>query len=274
VVPIVGQEPQIAGGSAAGAMHLEAATVSRGAVRSGPPLRVSASGPTGGSYLSEWTISTTAGWSTEASGTAERFVARATYVECHAGGDYADTHYARVRRKLPERDDVAISTPFTIQSTFELPSNFYDQQQGYLRIIATDNFLGSYRSSGTRVGTSTPDEWRLGFTVYGGDGLFRLVSDHENHGNIVLWTAPSRLATGVHTVSIRFAPSRETGGSWDLDIDNQLVGSGSNMQTVPTSVEGGDVVVTRLTGCIDGAAGQDEKSIQVNLFSLSITADA
>jgi len=216
----------------------------------------------------------TAGWSTEVSGTAERFVARATHVECHAGGDNADTHYARVRRKLPERDDVAISTPFTIQSTFELPANFYDQQQSYLRLVSTDNFLASYRSSGTSVGTSSPDEWRLGLTVYGGDGLFRLVSDHENHGNIVLWKAPSRLATGVHTVSLRFTPSRATGGSWDLDIDNQLVGSGSDMQTVPTSVKAGDVVVTRLTGCIDGASDQDEKSIQVNLYSLSISADA
>src|SRR4029453_18132718 len=116
--------------SASGAGQLGAATVSRAAARSGPPLPVSVSA-LGGSFQTEWTMSTTAGWSAEVSGTAERFVARATYVECHAGGDDADTHYARVRRKLPERDNVAISTPFTIQSTFELPANFYDQQQSY-----------------------------------------------------------------------------------------------------------------------------------------------
>jgi hypothetical protein len=201
-------------------------------------------------------------------------VAHPTHVECHAGGDDADTHYARVRRKLPERDDVAISTPFTLQSTFELPANFYDQQQSYLRVMTTDNSLATYRTSGTKVGTSSPDEWRVGLAVYGGDGLFRLVSDHQNHSTLVLWKAPTRLATGVHTVTIDFVPSRTKGGSWDLYIDDRQAGSGDNVQTVPASVSADDMVVTRVAGCIDGASEQDAKSVQVNLYSLSVAADA
>jgi hypothetical protein len=264
--------------ASAASPQLGAATVGQPAARSGGPIDLRESDLNGGGnykaeYKADWNVIAAQGWSYEASGAAERFVAQATHVECHAGGESASTHYARVRRKLPERDGVAIRKRFSIEGNFELPADFYARHESYMRVITVENTLASYRSTGTTVGTSTGDEWRVGFTIYGSDQLFRLISDHENHSNIVLWKAASRLPTGTHAVRIDFVPSRTTGGSWGLYIDGARVGSGTNVQTVPASVDPTDVVVTRANGCIDGASQQDNASVQVNLHSLSIRGD-
>lgn len=259
--------------SALGGNEVGPATVDRAARRGPRPL------PTGGSFLSGqvyetgWNVNAVDGWSNETSGDPERLVARSTHLECHAGGNSAGTHYARVRRKLPERDGVAIAKRFTIEATFELPADFYDRHQSYMRLITTDNYPGKNRSNGSEVGTSSPDEWRVGFTIYGGDGMFRLISDHENHSNIVLWKAGSRLPVGRHTVTINFAPSRSSDGAWELFVDGARVGGAAGVQTVPSSVKDRDIVVTRVGGCIDGASQQDDRSIRVDLHALSFRGE-
>lgn len=250
----------------------ELATVSRAPKRSGSPISYDAVPQSEVNYQATWRPDSTEGWSNETSGDVERFTDRGTHLECHAGGDSAGTHYARVRRKLPERDDVAIRQGFSIEGAFELPSNFYDRHESYMRVITAENTRGKYRSSGSSVGTTSSDEWRVGFAIYGGDGRFRLISDHQNHDNIILWTASERLPTGHHVVRVDFVPSRGTDGAWALHIDGELVGGESGVRTVPTSVSDDDVVITRVGGCIDGASKQDEKSVQVNLYSLSVSA--
>ena len=250
----------------------ELATASRSAVRAGSPISYAAVPQGAANYQASWQANANQGWSNEASGDVEWFADRGTHLECHAGGDSAGTHYARVRRKLPERDDVAIRQGFSIEGAFELPSNFYDHHESYMRVITAENTRGQYRSSGNSVGTTSSDEWRVGFAIYGGDGRFRLISDHQNHDNIILWTANARLPTGHHVVRVDFVPSRGTDGAWALHIDGELVGGEGGVRTVPTSVDDDDVVITRVGGCIDGASQQDEKSVQVNLYSLSVSA--
>jgi hypothetical protein len=250
----------------------ELATVSRSAVRSGSPIGYAAVPQAEGNYQASWQPGATDGWANETSGDVERFADRGTHLECHAGGDSAGTHYARVRRKLPERDDVAIRQGFSLEGAFELPPNFYDRHESYMRVLTAENTRGTYRSSGSSVGTSSSDEWRVGFAIYGGDGRFRLISDHQNHDNIVLWTASERLPTGHHVVRFDFVPSRGTDGAWALHIDGELVGGATGVRTVPTSVADDDVVITRVGGCIDGASQQDEESVQVDLYSLSVSA--
>ena len=266
----VGPETTTASAAASNLMEIGPATVGRQASRAGSFADTFLSGDI---YESHWKVHINDGWSNETSGVVEFFAAQATHLECHAGGESSGTHYARVRRKLPERDNFAIRKRFSIESTFELPGNFYEQHESYMRLITTENSPGSYRSSDTTVGTSSPDEWRVGVAIYRGDGLFRLVSDHKNHSTIVLWTAPTRLATGWHTVKINFAPSRTSAGAWDLYIDDARVGSGANVQTVPISVRESDVVVTRIGGCLDGASDQDQTSIHVNLSSIEVRAE-
>jgi hypothetical protein len=141
-----------------------------------------------------------------------------------------------------------------------------------MRVLTAENTRGKYRSTGTSVGTNSDDEWRVGFAIYGGDGLFRLISDHQNHDNIILWMASQRLPTGQHVVRVEFVPSRGSDGAWALFIDGQQVGGATGVRTVPTSVDADDVVITRVGGCIDGASKQDTRSVQVNLYSLSVTA--
>jgi hypothetical protein len=251
-----------------------AAVVGRTAVRSSDPIDVNGflNGEAG--YEVQWRVDSTEGWSNETSGLLERFATLGTHLECHAGGDAADTHYARVRRKLPERDDFAIRNGFSIEIDFELPADFYDRSLSYLRVMTVENTRGTYRSSGHTVGTSSSDEWRVGFAIYGGDRLFRLISDHQNHDKIILWTAPARLPIGRHVVRVDFKPSLGGDGAWALYVDGEPVGGDTGVQTVPSSVAHDDVVVTRVGGCIDGGSGLDVESVQVNLSSLTLRADS
>lgn len=214
----------------------------------------------------------TAGWSTETSGSAEKVVIQNNRAECTAGGYSASTHYARMRRKLPEQDNFAAKKDFVIRANFELPSNFYSQQESYMRFFNTDNFPGVYKSTGATVGALTADEWRVGLLVFGGDKLLRLQSAHENYTTLTLWKASQQLPIGKHDVQLSFTPSKTNTGSWELIIDGVKVGGQTGVQTVPSSVQDSEIAVTRVVGCIDGAADQDTKPVQVYLNSLNFTA--
>jgi hypothetical protein len=220
-----------------------------------------------------YSTSNIGGWTYEESGASEKLLTVGDHVECYAGGYAASTHYARVRRKMPERDNFAARKRFSIESTFELPSNYYTQHESYMRLITTDNYPAPLSGTGATVGASGSDEWRVGFTIYGGDGLFRLISEKENQGSITLWKASTKLPVGKHTVKINFAPSKTATGAWEIYIDGTKAGSGSNVQTVPSTVADSEIAVTRIGGCIDGAANQDTKVIQANLYSIIFKAE-
>jgi hypothetical protein len=71
---------------------------------------------------------------------------------------------------------------------------------------------------------------------------------------------------------VEFVPSRGTDGAWALYIDGERVGGATGVRTVPGSVNADDVVITRVGGCVDGASKQDNRSVQVNLYSLAVSA--
>lgn len=217
-------------------------------------------------------INATAGWQYQLSGANEKIAIVNQRAECSAGGYAASTHYARVRRQLPEQDDFAAKKDFVIRANFELPSDFYTQQESYVRFFNTDNFPGKYKSTGATVGAASADEWRVGFLVYGGDKLPRLISAHENHESLTLWQGSQRLSVGRHQAELRFTPSQGSSGSWELYIDGVKMGGQTGVKTVPSTLVASEVAVTRVVGCIDGAADQDTKVMRVNLYSLILNA--
>lgn len=214
----------------------------------------------------------TEGWQLEMSDGRQRIVDRGDRLDCTAGGFSASTHYARARRRLPETDDLAPSGAFTIAADIELPADFYDRHDSYVRLITTDNHPASMRSTGDRVGAASGDEWRVGFLIYAGDERPRLVSEHENRDTIVLWEGHDRLPTGRHSVEIRVTPSRSSDGSFAVLIDGDVVGEGSSLRTVPRTLSSSEMVVTRVGGCLDGAASQDRQAISMSLRSLTFSA--
>lgn len=236
-------------------------TVTVGAIPSTPtPLPVDGSWPVN----IKLTAPNTSGWDRETSGSGERFVNKTDHIECYAGGYSAGTHYARIRKKLPETLGYSAAGEFWLTGTFELPSNFYEQNESYMRFFGTDNFLKAESGSG--------QEWRVGLFIYGGDRLPRVISDHEATSTLELWKGTNRLSTGKHTVAIHMIPSSGSSGSWELFVDGVKVGGQTGVKTVPSSVPLGEQVIQRIYGCIDGAAAQDTKTMQVNLYSLELRA--
>lgn len=213
-------------------------------------------------------------WRLQAADQSREFVTvRDDHVECTAGGfaDDVGTHFARIRRDLDLVEGFTAQGPMAIASDFELPSDFYDRQDAYMRILTLDNYRFPMYRSETTPGANDDDEWRVGFLLYS-DQRFRLVSDHQNNGHITLWTADQQLPTGRHTVRVEFTPSQTTDGSWSLYIDNQLVGSATGVQTVPSTLEPNEVAVTSIGGCIDGAASQDRQSVTMRVYSIEFEA--
>jgi hypothetical protein len=214
----------------------------------------------------------TAGWNLEVSDAREQIVNLGDRIQCTVGGFTASTHYARARRRLPETDDFTARKAFTIVADVELPSDFYDRHESYVRLITTDNYPAKMRSTGAKVGAASGDEWRVGFVIYGGDELPRLVSEHENRQTLVLWQGTQRLPVGRHRLEIRFTPSQATAGSWTMIVDGVVAGQRSSVRTVPTTLATSEIAVTRVGACLDGAAKQTSRSMTSSVRSFSFTA--
>jgi hypothetical protein len=213
-----------------------------------------------------------AGWGMEVSDDRQSLTNDGTRVTCAIGGFEASTHYARLRRKLPETDDFAPRGPFSIGADIELPEDFYSRSESYVRFITTDNYPGTMRGSGEKVGASSGDEWRVGFLIYGSDQLPRLVSEHENRETIVLWKGTSRLPTGRNDIGIDFTPSQGPDGAFEISINGAVVASVAGVRTVPTSLSPAEVVVTRVGSCLDGASKQDTQRLTTHVRAFSFVA--
>ena len=214
-----------------------------------------------------WDINNTVGWNYELSGATEQLVDQAGYVSSIAGGYLASSHYARIRRRMPETDGFATTGAFCAYAEFILPSDFYTRQESYLRIITLSNFAGPLG------GANDVDEWRVGFTIYGSDQLFRLTSDHQNNSDLVLWTNDQQLSTDVlHKVELCMDPS-QTDGAWMLCIDGTIVGSASGVPTAPPSLDPSEIIITRAIVGIDGAADQTSTDVQVDLYAFEFIAE-
>jgi hypothetical protein len=215
----------------------------------------------------------TAGWSLEVSDSRNVISVLSDRIRSSVGGFTAVTHYARARRKLPEVDNIAPRGRFIVTSTFELPADFYTNAQSYMRFVTLDNYPGTMKSTGTRVGAVTEDEWRVGFLIYGNDFLPRFISEHENHAasKLELWTGATRLPVGRNTVEIDFTPSK-TAGALILKVNGATVLSKTGVPTVPSTITDAEAVVTRVGGGIDGASAQSTKRVTVDLHSLTFIA--
>ncbi|MEI8238185.1 MAG: fibronectin type III domain-containing protein [Actinomycetota bacterium] len=213
----------------------------------------------------------TTGWVTETTGT-DTIAKLNGYFQSTVGGWANVTHYARIKRKLPEVDRVVLSGAFTMTEVVELPSDFYTQQESYVRFMNTDNYPAKSPLTGATVGALSASGWRVGFLVYRSDQLPRLESDHDGHSKLTLWTGTSRLPVGVNTITVRFTPSQGNQGSFEVWVNGVKVGSGSGMQTVPATLAPSEAVITRIVAGMDGAAQQSTKQMSVRLHSFEFTA--
>jgi hypothetical protein len=215
----------------------------------------------------------TSGWALETSDPRESIEHLGSSVACTVGGFEAPTHFARARRKLPETDDFAARSSFSVAAEIELPTDFYERNESYVRFITTDNYPAKMRSTGATVGAASSDEWRVGFLMYNGDKLPRLQSDHEGRGTLTLWQGDRPLPVGKNRVEIHFTPSQSNAGSYSVILNGRIVAQQSGVQTVPSTLAASEVVVTRVGGCLDGAANQRSKSMSVLLHSLTFSAE-
>lgn len=248
---------------------VEAATASTPAQRVAPPTGIAPAPAFSRAFAPSGDVS---GWGLELSDDRQSMTNDGTRVTCSVGGFEASTHYARLRRKLPEQDNFAPGGPFTIGAGIELPADFYSRAESYMRFITTDNYPGSMRDSGTVVGATSNNEWRVGFLIYGSDQLPRLVSEHQNRETIVLWKGSSRLPTGANNIEIDFTPSQGSGGAFEVSVNGQVVGAATGIRTVPTTLPTEEVVVTRVGTCFDGAAEQDSRRVTLHVTSFSFVA--
>ena len=196
-------------------------------------------------------------WQLETSDPQESAVVAVGQGLFEAGGfvDTNGTHYARVRCMIPENyGGHTASGSWSLSATVELPSDFYVQQESFVRLLGTDNFTVA----------SGGDEWRVGLAVFS-DGSLHLVSDHENNGLLDLWAGSQTdlPAGGTHDVAIQFTPSSVGAGSWALIINGSVVGAASNTVTVPATVPAGEQTVSRVYAGLDGASGQDTNRLAV-----------
>lgn len=217
----------------------------------------------------------TSGWSLETTGfSTESITVVSDHIECIAGGVAGSTHYARIRRKLPENDLFAANDDWILKANMELKADFYTQKEGYTRILGTDNFPAAI--NGITYGAGSADEWRVALYYDTTESKLKLASAKENQADaLVLWTdsVAQRIVAGAATdVELRFTPSKTTGGSWEVLIGGASIDSDTGVQTVPTSVADSEMYVTRIVAGIDGAYLQDTKTLQNDIYSIQFTA--
>jgi len=206
----------------------------------------------------------TGGWLAQVSDPLEEATIGATSAHVEAGGftDTTGTHYARIRYPLPENEGRPTEHAWCQSTVLDLPTDFWDGHEAYVRLVGTDNFTVA----------SGPDEFRVGLAIFS-DGTLNLVADHQNQGSIVLWSGPgSLLIPGqANTLSYTYEPGRAGDGSWSVTINGVVVGSASGVTTVPASVPVGEEVASRVYAGIDGASGQDNLRLVFDVNSISFS---
>lgn len=229
--------------------------------------------PTSQLFLELKPTVTLSGWSLEESGVgppAEDIHLENDYLYSAAGGYDGSTHYARIKKKMPEA--YGVNTPkkwFQQTCDFWLPADFYtggvaNSDPSYMRFFNTDNY--GVTVNGVQYGAVDPGEWRIGFFIFS-DRKPRLLSTSQKSGNVdrVLWMGTAeQLTTGRHVVTYSVDPKLDSTGSWKLVMDGVTMSEGTG-QTVPTQVPKNEIAVTRVNYAIDGAAEQDAGKRQLNM---------
>jgi hypothetical protein len=182
---------------------------------------------------------------------------------CQAGGEVANTHYARIRYKLPEQAGKVLRT-FYMRAVIVLPPDFYTQQQAGFRLLTTDNFATTL--NGEQVGSSNLTELRAGIHIYN-DHSLRILATHENVAGEEFYRSSTPLPVGEHIFELYGSVSEVA--PWYFKVDRRVVGSGV-ARLSPDSVPAGERIVTRLSVGIDGAADQDDNPMRVLVKSFEI----
>lgn len=181
---------------------------------------------------------------------------------CTAGGQAADTHFARVRYGVEQWGRPF--TQFYAKAVVVLPSDFYSKQKAGFRILATDNWRVPI--AGVSYGAADGNDLRVGLSIYK-DHMMYLLVDHYPGQKIVLWKSTSSLPTGRHIIELYGDVSKVA--PWYLKIDGNTVAKGeARLSTDDTPVN--ERLITRFVSCIDGAADQDSNSMTMTLESFSV----
>ena len=208
-------------------------------------------------------LGNSANWEFEKSGSAETITATSNGWICQAGGNTAQTHYARIKYKLPEQTG-KVPTTFYMKAVIVLPSDFYDQQQAGFRLLNTDNF--GTKLNGERVGASDTNELRTSVYIFS-NHRFGIVADHQNVSKKVIYKSSTPLPVGEHVFELYGSVADKA--PWYFKVDGNIIASGTERLS-PDSVPVDERVVTRLNVGIDGAADQDNRSMNVLVKSFEI----
>jgi hypothetical protein len=208
-------------------------------------------------------VTDSTGLSFETSGAMEKVTTAANGWTMQAGGDVASTHYARAKYKLPETAGV-VFTYFYAKAVIVLPVDFYTQQKAGFRILNTDNYPTTL--NGSLVGASNANELRVSIYM-NSDQKLRVLVDHETGTKLTLYTAPAILPTGEHIFEL--AGDVANAAPWYLKIDGAVVASGTQRLSTDDMLDS-ERVLTRIVAGIDGAADQDNNSMNLLVKSLEI----
>lgn len=181
-----------------------------------------------------------------------------------AGGEAADTHYARIRYKVPECASLAPSR-FYARIVFTLPEDFYTQMQAGFRLMNTDNFATTL--NGQPVGALDDNELRCSWNIYNSDKLLRFQCERESGEQQVYYLSEAPLPTGQHSLEMYGNLARKE--PWYLTVDGVTVASGYSLFAT-ADTQASERVVTRFVAGIDGAAQQSEQSMQYLVTSFEI----
>ncbi len=226
--------------------------------------------PIGPTFSNSFSPSGYSGWYIQTSGSQETVTRSADYFECTVGGYDSLYHYARLRRSLPNEDKLALTKTISAELDFEIPADFYDKQEAFIRILSFDNYADFINGTDQKLGSDETDEWRLGLVIYNSDKLLRLDSEHKRNENLTLWELPTRLEPGRHTIKLDIALSQTSTGSWSIILDGKNVGSATNVQTIPSTLtKPEEREITQITTCLDGSSSQDTTPVSLRIRSIT-----
>lgn len=194
-----------------------------------------------------------------------------------AGGYTAGTHYARIKKRMPEAYGNQIPRDyFEHRFKFWVPADFYsggypgpeppERDPGYLRFFNVDNFRITVNN--VTYGADTDGEWRTGiFNQVDRKIQFFSTSQKSGSSDCFFWESAAEWLPVNTIVDMTYGmvPRNDNTGSWFLWINGVLIDSDTNVRTVPAVVNNNEIEVTRVNFCYDGMANQDAGTRQLTM---------
>lgn len=195
-------------------------------------------------------------WQLQTSGEGESIELHDDHARLTVGGYPAPVHYARIRQV---DNPIPLGELFTIEAILDLPSDFYEKQTGYVRLMGTDN-----------VNIAQDGQvWRIGLHLYS-DQFPRLLVQHRRTDSPVsiVWKGAQRLPLGAHKYSLVIRASAANPFN-ALYIDDALV-MATDAKNVPDGMLEAEKIITRQYAGLDGASDYDTGTLSLAIRSLRI----